>query len=179
MPKPSTPEANAAMAQSRGGRVATPESLRRGRARPNIDFLIGKRVAHAATSPAYERKSSDPVYRPLRIYALDPSASTADGAHSVVNVPYEPLELGPHGINVNCVAPGIVAGDRMDRLCREKARRRGWTPEQVHEEYVHEMALRRVTTADDIAAAVLFLSSEESRNMTGQCLTVDGGWMGR
>ena len=93
MPKPSTPEANAAMAQSRGGRVATPESLRRGRAKPNIDFLIGKRVAHAATSPAYERRSSDPVYRPLRIYALDPSASTADGAHSVVNVPYEPLEL--------------------------------------------------------------------------------------
>lgn len=97
MPKPSTPEANAAMAQSRGGRVATPESLRRGRAKPNIDFLIGKRVAHAATSPAYERKSNDPVYRPLRIYALDPSASIADGAHSVVNVPYEPLELGPHG----------------------------------------------------------------------------------
>jgi 3-oxoacyl-[acyl-carrier protein] reductase len=86
------------------------------------------------------------------------------------------LEVGPHGINVNCVAPGIVAGDRMDRLCREKARRRGWTASQVHDEYVQEMALRRVTTAEDVASAVLFLVSEESRNMTGQCLTVDGGW---
>ncbi len=86
------------------------------------------------------------------------------------------LEVGPHGINVNCVAPGIVAGERMDRLCREKAKKRGWTPEQVYEEYVQEMALRRVTTAEDVANAVLFLSSEESRNMTGQCLTVDGGW---
>ena len=86
------------------------------------------------------------------------------------------LEVGPHGINVNCVAPGIVAGDRMDRLCREKARKRGWTFEQVYEEYVQEMALRRVTTAEDIANAVLFLSTDESRNMTGQCLTVDGGW---
>ena len=86
------------------------------------------------------------------------------------------LEVGPHGINVNCVAPGIVAGERMDRLCREKARKRGWTPEQVYEEYVQEMALRRVTTAEDVANAVLFLCSEESRNMTGQCLTVDGGW---
>jgi 3-oxoacyl-[acyl-carrier protein] reductase len=38
------------------------------------------------------------------------------------------------------------------------------------------MALRRVTTAEDVANAVLFLSSEDSRNMTGQCLTVDGGW---
>jgi NAD(P)-dependent dehydrogenase (short-subunit alcohol dehydrogenase family) len=86
------------------------------------------------------------------------------------------LEVGPHGVNVNCVAPGIVAGDRMERLCREKARKRGWTYEQVYEEYVREMALRRVTTAEDVANAVLFLCSEESRNMTGQCLTVDGGW---
>lgn len=86
------------------------------------------------------------------------------------------LEVGPQGINVNCVAPGIVAGPRMDRLCREKARKRGWTPEQVYEEYVHEMALRRVTTADDVANAVVFLCADESHNMTGQCLTVDGGW---
>jgi 3-oxoacyl-[acyl-carrier protein] reductase len=86
------------------------------------------------------------------------------------------LEVGPHGINVNCVAPGIVAGDRMDRLCREKARKRGWTPEQVYQEYVQEMALRRVTTAEDVAHAVCFLCTDESRAMTGQCLTVDGGW---
>jgi 3-oxoacyl-[acyl-carrier protein] reductase len=86
------------------------------------------------------------------------------------------LEVGPYNVNVNCVAPGIVAGDRMDRLCREKARKRGWTPEQVYQEYVNEMALRRVTTADDVANAVLFLCTEESRNMTGQTVTVDGGW---
>ncbi len=86
------------------------------------------------------------------------------------------LEVGPKGINVNCVAPGIVRGDRMDRLCHEKARKRGWTPEQVYAEYVQEMALRRVTTAEDVANAVCFLCTDESRNMTGQCLTVDGGW---
>jgi NAD(P)-dependent dehydrogenase (short-subunit alcohol dehydrogenase family) len=86
------------------------------------------------------------------------------------------LEVGPHGINVNCVAPGIVAGDRMDRLCREKARKRGWTAEQVHAEYVQEMALRRVTTAEDVAGAVCFLCTDDASNMTGQCLTVDGGW---
>jgi len=86
------------------------------------------------------------------------------------------LEVGPYNINVNAVHPGIVGGDRMDRLCREKARKRGWTYEQVYEEYLQEMALRRVTTAEDVANAVLFLCSEESRNMTGQCLTVDGGW---
>ncbi len=86
------------------------------------------------------------------------------------------LEASPHNVNVNALHPGIVAGERMDRLCREKAVKRGWTPEQVREEYVNEMALRRVTTARDIANAVLFLVSDDSANMTGQSVTVDGGW---
>jgi 3-oxoacyl-[acyl-carrier protein] reductase len=86
------------------------------------------------------------------------------------------LEAGPYNVNVNALHPGIVAGDRMDRLCREKAQKRGWSPEQVYQEYVNEMALRRVTTAVDIANAVLFLVSEGSLNMTGQSVTVDGGW---
>jgi 3-oxoacyl-[acyl-carrier protein] reductase len=86
------------------------------------------------------------------------------------------LEVGRHNINVNALHPGIVAGDRMDKLCREKAKKRGWTAEQVYQEYVDEMALRRVTVSQDIANAVLFLVSDESKNMTGQSVTVDGGW---
>lgn len=88
------------------------------------------------------------------------------------------LEAGPYNVNVNAVHPGIVGGDRMDKLCREKARRRGpgWTPERVYQEYVDEMALRRVTTAQDVADTVCFLASDDSKNMTGQSITVDGGW---
>jgi NAD(P)-dependent dehydrogenase (short-subunit alcohol dehydrogenase family) len=88
------------------------------------------------------------------------------------------LEAGAYNVNVNAVHPGIVGGDRMAKLCREKARRRGagWTPERVYQEYVDEMALRRVTTAQDVADTVCFLASDESKNMTGQSLTVDGGW---
>ena len=86
------------------------------------------------------------------------------------------LEVGRYNINVNALHPGIVSGDRMEKLCREKARKRGWTPEQVHQEYADEMALGRVTTAQDIANAVCFLASDDSRNMTGQSVTVDGGW---
>jgi NAD(P)-dependent dehydrogenase (short-subunit alcohol dehydrogenase family) len=86
------------------------------------------------------------------------------------------LEAGPYNINVNALHPGIVGGDRMDKLCREKAKKRGWTPEQVYQEYVDEMALKRVTIAQDIANAVLFLVSDDSSNMTGQSVTVDGGW---
>src|SRR5438128_3928296 len=86
------------------------------------------------------------------------------------------LEAGPYNVNVNALHPGIVDGPRMEKLCREKARKRGWTPEQVREEYVQEMALRRVTSARNVADAVVFLASDASQNMTGQSITVDGGW---
>ena len=88
------------------------------------------------------------------------------------------LEAGPHNVNVNAVHPGIVGGDRMAKLCREKARVRGagWTAERVYQEYLDEMALRRVTTAQDVADTVCFLASDDSKNITGQSITVDGGW---
>jgi 3-oxoacyl-[acyl-carrier protein] reductase len=86
------------------------------------------------------------------------------------------LDAGGYNINVNAVHPGIVDGPRMQKLCREKAKKRGWTPEQVYEEYVNEMALRRVTSAQDVADTVCFLASDQSKNITGQSITVDGGW---
>jgi NAD(P)-dependent dehydrogenase (short-subunit alcohol dehydrogenase family) len=86
------------------------------------------------------------------------------------------LELGKYNINVNAICPGIVETPRMQKLCREKAAVRGWTYEQVYDEYVQDMALKRVTTVQDVANAVLFMCSEESRNITGQELAVDGGW---
>ena len=86
------------------------------------------------------------------------------------------LEAGPHNVNVNIVMPGIVHTPRMDKLCEEKARVRGWTFEQVYQEYVDEMCLGRVTEPQDIADAVLYCASDESKNMTGQKVSVDGGW---
>ncbi len=86
------------------------------------------------------------------------------------------LEVGEFNINCNVVCPGIVHTPRMEKLCREKARVRGWTYEQVYEEYVQDMALKRVTMPQDIANAVLFLASDDARNITGQELAVDGGW---
>ena len=86
------------------------------------------------------------------------------------------LEVGEYGINVNIVCPGIVHTSRMDKLCRDKAQVRGWTYEQVYDEYVQEMALKSVTEPQDVADTVLFLASDDSRNVTGQEITVDGGW---
>jgi 3-oxoacyl-[acyl-carrier protein] reductase len=86
------------------------------------------------------------------------------------------LDAGEYNVNVNAIMPGIVETPRMEKLCREKARKRGWTYEQVYQEYVDEMALKRVTTPQDIADAVIFLASDDSRNITGQEIVVCGGW---
>lgn len=86
------------------------------------------------------------------------------------------LEVGPYNVNCNCVAPGPLYGPRMDKIIREKARVRGTAAEAIFEEYLSEQALKRFTSPVDVAYAVLFLANEESRQITGQVVTVDGGW---
>jgi 3-oxoacyl-[acyl-carrier protein] reductase len=111
----------------------------------------------------------------LRGYAMRTSYSASKWAVRGITRTVA-LELGPHNINVNAVCPGIVETPRMQKLCEEKAKVRGWTVDEVYDEYVQEMCLKRVTEPQDIANAVLFLSSDDSRQITGQKITVDGGW---
>ncbi|MBF8301339.1 MAG: hypothetical protein HW394_1709, partial [Acidobacteria bacterium] len=61
------------------------------------DFEIDDGVTRPVQSLPYERRPGDPIYRPLRIFSLDPSASRLEGAQATVNVPYEPLAPGPVG----------------------------------------------------------------------------------
>lgn len=86
------------------------------------------------------------------------------------------IELGPHNVNVNTIMPGIVETPRMEKLCRVRAEKRGITYDEMYAEYVAEMPLARVTYPEDIANAVVFLSSDDSKNITGQEIPIDGGW---
>ncbi len=86
------------------------------------------------------------------------------------------LDCGEHNINVNAIMPGIVETPRMEKLCHEKARTKGTTYEEEYADYVAEMALKRVTTPQDVANAVVFLASDESKNITGQEMVICGGW---
>lgn len=87
------------------------------------------------------------------------------------------LELGPYNVNVNCVCPGMIEGPRFEKVRGEMAARLGITPEEAREKHAEEYALRRISTAEDVAGAVLFLASDLSRQVTGQDLAVDGGWV--
>lgn len=94
---PTTTEAVAADAASRE-EAAAPASTSAFRSYPGegIDYLIGAGVRRAPVIP-YERKPSDPLYRPLRIYTVDPTVPRLEGATVTVNVPFEPLSPGPVG----------------------------------------------------------------------------------
>ncbi len=74
-------------------------------------------------------------------------------------------ELGPFGIRVNCIAPGLVHPTQGSRATREDFR----------EAIIAATPLRRIARPDDVAGAVLFLASDWSRFVTGQVLFVDGG----
>ncbi|HEV8616941.1 MAG TPA: SDR family NAD(P)-dependent oxidoreductase [Methylomirabilota bacterium] len=85
------------------------------------------------------------------------------------------LELAPHNIRVNAVAPGAIEGDRIDRVIAGQAQVRGVPLEEMRRTFVERAPLKRMSTADDIAAAAAFLCSDEARNISGQCLSVTAG----
>lgn len=87
------------------------------------------------------------------------------------------LEAGPHNINVNCVAPGMVDGPRFrDKVCKTMAEKLGITEAEAAKRHAEDYALKRVTVDDDVANSCLFLASDVSRQITGVDLPVDGGW---
>lgn len=75
------------------------------------------------------------------------------------------LELAPHGVTVNAVAPGAV-----DTPLNARA----YTP-AVRRTYEERIPARRIATADDVAGTILFLATDAARYLTGQELVVDGG----
>ena len=93
----STTPAAAAMTETRerGRRprpAAAPSSAPE--AGEGVQYTIGEGVTRAVEGRPYERKPGDPLYRPLRIFALDPALSQLEGSIATVNVPWEPIERG-------------------------------------------------------------------------------------
>jgi NAD(P)-dependent dehydrogenase (short-subunit alcohol dehydrogenase family) len=85
------------------------------------------------------------------------------------------LELGKHNITVNAIAPGAVAGDRIDRVIQGQADVRGVDVERMRKSFVERSPLQRMSTAEDIASLAAFLSSDGARNISGQCIPVTAG----
>ncbi|HUQ74698.1 MAG TPA: SDR family oxidoreductase [Burkholderiales bacterium] len=84
------------------------------------------------------------------------------------------VEAGPDKVRVNCILPGIVEGERMERVVAAKAKATGVSHEAFREKFLETTSLRSTVSAQDIANMALFLCTSAGARITGQALAVDG-----
>ena len=84
-------------------------------------------------------------------------------------------QLGPSGITVNVIHPGVVETPHIHELYAKEAKLQGLTPDQVEANYAKVTPIRRVLQPNEIADVVLFLASERAGAITGESIAVDGG----
>jgi NAD(P)-dependent dehydrogenase (short-subunit alcohol dehydrogenase family) len=85
------------------------------------------------------------------------------------------IEVGPHGIRCNCIVPGAIDTELWRGWVRRTAAEQQVDFDAQRAKLVSSLALRDVSTPDDVAHLALFLASDESRTITGQSIVVDAG----
>ena len=85
------------------------------------------------------------------------------------------VEAGPDKVRVNCICPGIVEGERIERVVEAKAKMLGVSREAFLEKFLETTSMRSTVNAQEIADMALYLASTAGRHITGQALAVDAG----
>ncbi len=88
------------------------------------------------------------------------------------------LEVGPHGIRCNCIVPGSIDTELWRKWVQRTADEQGVDFDSHRSRLLQNVALRDISSVEDVANLALFLASDESRTITGQSIPVDaGGYM--
>lgn len=85
-------------------------------------------------------------------------------------------QLGPFGISVNAVHPGIVRTPHLEELFAEMAHERGVAPAVIEAEFTADIPTGAILDVEDVGRMVAFLAASPNASVTGQSLTVDGGY---
>ena len=83
------------------------------------------------------------------------------------------VEAGPDKVRVNCILPGIVEGERIERVIAAKAKAHGVSHVEFRSKFLETTSLHSTVSPQDIANMALFLCSEAGSRITGQALPVD------
>ena len=84
-------------------------------------------------------------------------------------------EAGADGVRVNCIQPGVVAGDRVERVIDAKAKGLGISNDEMRKRLLSSVSLGVMVTAQDIANTALFLATDAGQHVSGQAISVCGG----
>ncbi len=85
------------------------------------------------------------------------------------------IEAGEYGVRVNCISPGRVTGERVQNVATAKARALGLSYDEVIASMTVDCSLKRFIEPEEVAAAAVFLASDESSAITGHTLVVSCG----
>ncbi|MBS0246708.1 MAG: SDR family oxidoreductase [Proteobacteria bacterium] len=83
------------------------------------------------------------------------------------------IELGEWGIRANAIAPGVVEGDRIQRVFQGRAQLSGRSVAEVQEEAFNHQSIKAFIDPKDIAALAVFLASPAAKTISGQVLPID------
>ena len=84
-------------------------------------------------------------------------------------------ELGKYEITVNAICPGITHTNILSNIIKKRSLEQNKTESEIIKHYVRDIPLGRANEPEDIAAMVVFLSSEGAKNISGQSYNIDGG----
>jgi len=109
------------------------------------------------------------VISSIRAFVVEPGQSAYAASKAAVLLMVRTLagEIGPAGVRVNAIAPGVVETPLTATIRADE----GW-----RDAYAAKTALRRWAHVDELVGAVVYLASDASSYVTGSCLVVDGGW---
>jgi NAD(P)-dependent dehydrogenase (short-subunit alcohol dehydrogenase family) len=85
------------------------------------------------------------------------------------------MEVGTDNIRVNAIQPGVVAGERIDRVIDAKAKALGISFEEQKERSLEKVSMRSMVSPQDIANMALYLASDLGKHVTGQAISVCAG----
>ena len=132
-----------------------------------------------ALVPAMERKGYGRIIYSTSVAIKEPIPNIA--LSNVVRITMAGLvrtlakELGPKGITVNGIMPGIIRTDRMIQLAKDRAQREGKSVEKALQEYARPIPLGRLGEPEEIGYLVAFLASKYGSYINGAMIPVDGG----
>lgn len=111
------------------------------------------------------------VKQPGLIAAHSLRASVVAYAKTLAN------ELAEYNILVNSICPSFTATHRHYQVADEVARRQGTSRNEVIQQWMKSVPLRRPASAEEVANLAVFLASEKASYITGTCIQVDGGFV--